>query len=162
MALCSATRHDGQACAALALAGSALCFFHSTDAEHKRQRQRGRRAGGISRSHRAATLPADALLRPLTSVAEVLVLLEEAANAVRLGGLEQRLANCVGYLWSIALNGLAQIPAPESPVSVCFVVHEPVPCPECKTATGRECGRCQGLGYGHSDAGVERRQSTMK
>ena len=34
-----------------------------------------------------------------------------------------------------------------STASVSFVVHAPVPCPACKTVTGKECGQCQGLGY---------------
>ena len=111
------------------------------------ERHRARKRGGIARSHRAATLPADAPDHLLTSVADVLSLLEETANAVRRGELETRLANCIGYLGSIALNGLAQIPAPENRVSVEFCVHAPVPCPACKTTTGLECGQCQGLGY---------------
>jgi hypothetical protein len=92
-------------------------------------------------------LPVDAPLRPLTSVVGGLVLLEEAANAVRVGALEPRVANCVGYLCSVALNGLAQIPAPGSPVSVSFEVYAPVPCQECNTTTGKERLQCQGMGY---------------
>jgi hypothetical protein len=48
---------------------------------------------------------------------------------------------------SVALNGLSQIPAAESPVSVQFCVHALVPCPECKTETARECEQCSGMGY---------------
>jgi hypothetical protein len=47
----------------------------------------------------------------------------------------------------VALNGLAQIPAPESPVSVSFVVNAPVPCLACRTESGKECGQCQGMGW---------------
>jgi hypothetical protein len=136
----------GQPCAAQALAGSAQCFFHSTDAEHKRQRRRGRRTDGVARRHRAAALPPSTPDPPLTSVADILSLPEEAANAVRLGALEPRQANRVGYLCSVALNGLSQIPAPKSRVSVSFIVHSPVPCPECKTETGNQCFQCQGWG----------------
>jgi hypothetical protein len=93
------------------------------------------------------TLPAGTPDHPLTSVADVLSLLEQTANAVRRGELEPRLANCLAYISTVALNALSQIPAPESQVSVSFVVHSPVPCPECNTVTGKECGQCQGLGF---------------
>ena len=63
---------------------------------------RARKRGGISRTSRRATLSADAPHRALGTVADVLSLLEEAANEVRTGGLEPKLANCVGYLCSVA------------------------------------------------------------
>ncbi len=150
MALCSATRHDGQPCATQALAGSDRCFFHSTNAEHKRQRQRGRTRGGIARSHRAATLPAGTPDHPLTSVSDVLSLLEETANAVRRGELEPRLANCLAYISTVALNGLAQIPAPGTASIVQFVCVEPggtATCPSCqegKNPDGTDCIACGG------------------
>jgi hypothetical protein len=124
--------------------GKRPVLFHSTDAEHKRQRRRGRRTGGVARCHRA--LPPSTPDHPLTSVADILSLLEEAANAVRLGALEPRQANRVGYLCSVALNGLSQILAPKSRVSVSFIVHSPVPCPACKIETGNQCFQCQGWG----------------
>jgi len=111
--------------------------------EHHRARKRG----GIARSHRAATPPEGTPDHPLTSVADVLSLLEQTANAVRRGELEPGLANCLAYISTVALNGLAQIPAPGSPVSVSFEVYAPVPCPECNTTTGKECLQCQGMGY---------------
>jgi hypothetical protein len=46
----------------------------------------------------AATLPADAPIKPLASVADVPNLLEATANEVRRWQLETRLAICVGYL----------------------------------------------------------------
>jgi len=93
------------------------------------------------------TLPADAPMQPLTSVPDVLSLLETTANEVRRGQLETRLANCVGYLCSVALNGLAQRPNPDAPVSVSFIVQAPIPCPVCKTETGKQCEHCYGMGY---------------
>ncbi len=90
-------------------------FFHSTNAQHKRQRERGRRAGGIARSHCAATLPADLPIKPLACVADVLNLLHATAHEVRCRQLETRTANCVGYLCSVALNGLSQIPTTGEP-----------------------------------------------
>ena len=91
-------------------------------------------------------------MRPLTSVTDVLVLLEVAANAGRLGALEPRLANCVGYLCSVALNGLAQIPARGSNSVVQFICVPPsgiATCPSCqegKNADESNCIACQGTG----------------
>src|SRR5947209_11859549 len=85
---------------------------------------RARKRGGIARTSRRATLSADAPHRALGTVADVLSLLEEAANEVRTGGLEPKLANCVGYLCSVALNGLAQVPSRTSSV-VQFLVVPP-------------------------------------
>ena len=113
----------------------------------RQERHSARRRGGIARTSHKLTLPPDAPRLPLASIADVLTLLEATANEVRRGQLETRLANCVGYLCSVALNGLAQIPGPHSPVSVSFVVQAPMPCPICKTETGKACAQCQGMGY---------------
>ena len=142
---CEFVKPSGTRCRAAARTASSHCWFHGPMLA--RERLRARKRGGIARSHRAVTLPANAPIKPLACVADVLNLLEATAHEVRSGQLETRFANCVGYLCSVALNGLSQIPAPESPVSVSFVVHTPVPCPECNTTTGRECVQCQGLGY---------------
>src|SRR5438128_2518386 len=109
---------------------------------------RARKRGGISRTSRRATLSADAPHRALGTVADVLSLLEEAANEVRTGGLEPKLANCVGYLCSVALNGLAQVPSTKSSV-VQFLVVPPsgiAECPSCqkgKNSNGSECIACE-------------------
>jgi len=142
---CEFVKANGSRCRANARTESAHCWFHAP--ELSRERHLARKRGGIARTSHRATLPADAPLRPIASVADVLSLLEEAANAVRMGKLEPKLANCVGYLCSVALNGLAQIPEPHSPVSVSFVVQAPMPCPICKTETGKACAQCQGMGY---------------
>jgi hypothetical protein len=142
---CEFVKPNGTRCRAAARTAYSFCWFH--DPSLARERLRARKRGGIARSHRAVTLPSGTPDHPLTSVADVLSLLEQTANAVRRGELEPRLANCLAYISTVALNGLGQIPAPGSPVSVSFVVHSPVPCPECKTATGKECGQCQGMGY---------------
>jgi hypothetical protein len=100
--------------------------------------------GGIARSHRAATLPAGTPDQPLESVADVLSLLEKTANAVRRGELEPRLANCLAYISTVALNGLSQC-APSGTASVVqFLVVPPsgiAPCPSCQE--GKDFGRNQ-------------------
>jgi hypothetical protein len=142
---CEFVKASGVRCRAAARTASSHCWFH--DPSLARERQRARKRGGITRSHRAVTLPTDTLIRPLTSVADVLNLLEATAHEVRSGQLETRTANCVGYLCSVALNGLGQIPAQENPVRVSFEVFAPVPCPECNSEIGRQCSQCQGMGY---------------
>src|SRR5438128_3921967 len=47
----------------------------------------------------------------------------------------------------IRARGAPELGGSTAPASVCFVVHAPVPCPSCKTETGKECGQCQGMGY---------------
>jgi hypothetical protein len=139
---CEFVKSSGSRCRAAARTGTTHCWFH----EPSLTRERPRKRGGIARSHRAVTLPADAPLRPLASLADVLVLLEEATNAVRLGALEPRLANCVGYLCSIAVSALSQGTS-SGAGSVSFVVVGPVPCPQCKTERGKECTECHGMGW---------------
>jgi hypothetical protein len=142
---CEFEKKDGSRCRANTRSSSSYCFFH--DPSVSRERHSARRRGGIARTSQKLTLPADTPHKALASVTDVLSLLEATANEVRRGQLETRLANCVGYLCSVALNGLAQIPGPDSPVSVSFVVQAPMPCPICKTETGKACAQCQGMGY---------------
>jgi hypothetical protein len=146
---CEFVKPSGVRCPANARAAAAQCWFH--DPSLARERHRARTRGGIARSHRAATLPVDAPLKPLANVADVLNLLEATANEVRRGQLETRLANCVGYLCSVALNGLAQVPSSTSSV-VQFLVVPPsgiAECPSCqkgRNADGSECIACAGTG----------------
>jgi hypothetical protein len=120
-ATCEYTKADGTKCRATVRTDSQFCWFH--DPTLAEQRQLARRRGGIARSRRAV-LPPHTPLRPLASVADVLCLLEEAANAVRVGALEPRLGNCIGYLCSVALNGLALAPTP-SGTTVNFIIESP-------------------------------------
>jgi hypothetical protein len=147
---CEFIRPGGTRCRAPARTASSHCWFH--DPSLARERLRARKRGGIARSHRAATLPADTPDHPLTSVPEVLSLLQQTANAVRRGELEPRLANCLAYISTVALNGLSQC-APSSQASVVqFLVVPPsgiAPCPSCengKNPDGTDCAACRGTG----------------
>ena len=111
---CEFVKPNGVRCRANARTAAAQCWFH--DPTLTRERHRARKRGGIARTSRRATLSADAPHRALGTVADVLGLLEATANEVRRGQLETRLANCVGYLCSVALNGLAQVPSRTSSV----------------------------------------------
>src|ERR1043165_993101 len=79
-------------------------------------------------------------------------LLQQTANSVRRGELEARSANCIGYLGSIALNGLAQCAPASSGSIVQFVCVEPSgkatypSCQEGKNPDGTDCIACQGSG----------------
>jgi hypothetical protein len=147
---CEFVKASGTRCRAAARTASSHCWFHAPDLA--RERLRARKRGGIARSHRAVTLPADTPDQPLTSVSDVLHLLEQAANAVRRGELEPRLANCLAYISTVALNGLAQTPAPGAVSIVQFVCVPPsgvATCPSCqegKNPDGSDCVACGGTG----------------
>src|SRR5437870_7780375 len=146
---CEFVKPNGVRCRANARTTAAHCWFH--DPSLTRERHRARKRGGIARTSRRATLSADAPHRALGTVADVLGLLEATANEVRRGQLETRLANCVGYLCSVALNGLAQVPSRTSSV-VQFLVVPPsgiAECPSCqkgKNSDGSDCIACAGTG----------------
>jgi hypothetical protein len=147
---CQFVKPSGTRCRAAARTASSWCWFH--DPSLTRERLRARKRGGIARSHRAATLPAGTPDHPLTSVTDVLSLLEQTANAVRRGELEPRVANCLAYISTVALNGLSQC-APLAAASVVqFLVVPPsgiATCPSCqagKNPDGTNCIACQGTG----------------
>jgi hypothetical protein len=84
------------------MADSGFCFFH--DPHLAKQRTEARRAGG--RGHRAATMPANTAHLPLTNVAEVVALLGDTINMTRVGQLDPRVANSIGYISGILLKAL--------------------------------------------------------
>jgi hypothetical protein len=141
---CSSVLLGRHRCRANTRSGFAFCYFH--DPSISRERHLPRKRVAIGRSSHKLVL-SDAASQPLSSVPDVLSQLETTANEVRRGQLETRLANCMGYLCSVALNGLAQMPKPDAPVAVSFIVQQPVPCPQCKAEAGKECADCHGMGY---------------
>jgi hypothetical protein len=80
-----------------------FCFTH--DPESHRERQAACRAGGRTRSQRAAVLPEAADVK-FEAIADVVNLLAETTSQVRRGEVDVRVANAVGYLGSIALRAL--------------------------------------------------------
>lgn len=113
MTTCKATRRDGEPCKAQAGEGSDFCFFHDP-ARRDAARQVQKRGG---QTGKAATLaPTD--LKPWRGVAgEVTVLrspslpdlvnlLGDTIDDVRVGRLDPRVANSVGYLAGIILKAL--------------------------------------------------------
>jgi hypothetical protein len=100
---CQATTKAGSQCAAPAVCGGVYCALHS---DPERAAQLGRKGGRKNRRFPSATqeLPE----RPLRSVREVTELLGETINQVRVGRLDPRVANTVGYLATATLKALQQ------------------------------------------------------
>jgi hypothetical protein len=101
---CAHTRTDGTRCRATARRGRTVCLFH--DPELAAQRAEGRKRGGVVRSAKAATLPADAGDLPLRTVADVVDALTATFNQVRTGRLDARVGNCLGVLAGVILKAL--------------------------------------------------------
>lgn len=108
-ARCQAPKADGSPCQATPLSGSRFCFFH--DPDRANERQAGRQAGG--RTGRAATLPTDSEFMDIKTSADVVVLLSDTINRVRVGEIDPRVGNCVGYLAGVVMKALEQGEAEE-------------------------------------------------
>jgi hypothetical protein len=103
---------NGTRCKANARTNDRFCFFHSPHTV--RARNKARRAGGIARSRRVNVLSADGSHKPLRNATEIAEFLSETINEVRVGHLDPRVANAVGYLASVHLKALEQGPIQES------------------------------------------------
>ena len=101
---CGHTKDDGTPCRAVRVHGSEFCFFH--DPARAAQRAAARRTGG--QHGRAAVLPADTPARAVKTAADVIDLLSETINQVRVGAVDPRVGNCVGYLAGIILKAVEQ------------------------------------------------------
>jgi hypothetical protein len=106
MSKCQFQKPKGKTCRANAQAGRPYCVFH--DPARAADVQTARRAGGISRSRRAAVLPSDTPDRPLGNAKDVSALLAESINQLRRGQLDPRVGNAMGYLTGILLHSLEQ------------------------------------------------------
>jgi hypothetical protein len=84
------------------MANAEFCYFHNPKVSI--ERTEARRAGG--RGNRAAVLPKDTPPVPLGSLQDVVSLLSETINEVRLGQLDPRAANSIGYLSTVLLKAL--------------------------------------------------------
>ena len=109
MAKCRATRKDGDPCRAEAQSRSDFCFFH--DPEKEVERHDAKVAGG--NTGKLATLPA---VKPWRGVAgevdvlkavspvELVDLLCNTIDDVRIGAIDPKVANAVGYLAGIIVK----------------------------------------------------------
>ena len=100
---CQATNARGEPCGAYAVKGSAFCFWHSP--ERALDRKEASAAGGRSRHGRALSTVAGEPVH-LSSLGDVVSLLEQAvSDALCLENSIQR-ARCLGYLAGIAARAL--------------------------------------------------------
>ena len=101
---CRHIKDDGRPCRAVRLHGSDYCFFH--DPTKAAERTAARRTGGLH--GRAAVLPPDTPSRSVKTAADVIDLLSETINQVRVRAVDPRVGNCVGYLAGIILKAVEQ------------------------------------------------------
>jgi hypothetical protein len=98
---------NGKRCKSYPRTNDRFCFFHSPDTIHARKK--AQRAGGIARSLRVNVLPEDGSHKPLRNATEVAEFLSETINEVRVGHLDPRVANAVGYLASVHWKALDRV-----------------------------------------------------
>lgn len=111
MAKCRATRKDGSPCRGDALAGGDYCAFHAP--EKAASFQNGRVEGG--KAGKLATLPPSAIkpwrgqpgdvdvMQSVTPV-ELVNLLCQTIDDVRMGAVDPKVANSVGYLAGVIVK----------------------------------------------------------
>lgn len=107
MATCKAKTKTGSPCKATAQAGSDFCFFH--DPTKTKERQASKVKGG--KSGKLATLAAvkpwrgqEVAVLQSPDVEELVALLADTIDDVRIGAIDPRIANSVGYLAGIILK----------------------------------------------------------
>src|SRR5438874_930291 len=97
---------SGKRCKAYARISDRFCFFHSP--QTAQARKTAQRVGGIQRSRKTYFLPMDSSDKELRNAVEVCKFLGETINQARVGKLDPRVANSVGYLASVLLHALDQ------------------------------------------------------
>ena len=102
---------NGKRCKSYPRTNDRFCFFHSPETVHARNK--ARRAGGIARSGKAQVPPTDGPPKQLRDATEVSEFLSETINQVRVGKIDPRVANAIGYLASVHLKALEQGPMQE-------------------------------------------------
>ena len=101
---CQHVKGDGTQCRARKVRASDYCFFH--DPARAAERAAARQAGG--RKGKAPVLPPETPLRPVRTAGDVIELLGETIHQVRVGTLDPRVGNCIGYLSGIVLKATEQ------------------------------------------------------
>lgn len=101
---CKATNRRGEPCAAYACKDSDYCYWH--DPDKAAERKAARRKGGLARHGRSIGVTGDPEPVAISSVADVVRLLEQAVNDVlRLENSIQR-ARAIGYLAGVIVKAL--------------------------------------------------------
>ena len=109
MAKCRATRKDGDPCRAEAQSGRPYCFFHdpAKGEEIRDAKIKGGQAGKLATL--AAVKPwlgtaGDVAVLKTVSPVELIDLLCDTIDDVRLGAIDPKVANAVGYLAGIVVK----------------------------------------------------------
>jgi hypothetical protein len=97
---CTQVKPDGVRCAATALTGSTLCFFHDPAAAEERAAA-SKRGGEKSRT---AVLPPETPDFPLNNAGDAAALLGRTINLLLRGQLDPKIANAAGYLLGIKIK----------------------------------------------------------
>lgn len=94
-----------EGCGAYAMTDDVYCFCHSP---HKvKERAEARMKGGIESLRESGKFKVlEASNIEIKTSADVLALLSETINQVRMGQLEVKTSNCVGYLCGVVLQAL--------------------------------------------------------
>jgi len=105
---CSQIKASGKRCKAKRIIGSKYCFWH--DPNKKKDQVAARKKGGKNRCfpETAFTLPSNAPAVTIESARDIVKLLSESINQVRLGELNYKLANSMNYMCSTILKALEQ------------------------------------------------------
>lgn len=113
MTTCKATRRDGEPCKAQAGEGSDFCFFHdpARATEARQVQKRGGQTGKAATLDTTAMKPWRGQAGEVTvlrspSVPDLVNLLGDTIDDVRVGRLDPKVANSVGYLAGIILKAL--------------------------------------------------------
>jgi hypothetical protein len=109
MAQCNATRKDGQPCGAEAQVGRAVCFFHDPDRSGDRKDAQSR--GGSAKNTLQVVRPwrgregeVTVIKSPTTE--EIVSLIADTIDEVKVGAIDPKIANAVGYLSGVLLKAL--------------------------------------------------------
>jgi hypothetical protein len=97
---CNAKTADGKVCNSSALLGSVFCFFH--DPTKSAERREAQALGG--RQNRTRVLGLTEPQVTLRDCGDVVALVSETINQVRMGVIDPRVANSVGYLANVLIK----------------------------------------------------------
>lgn len=91
---CKAKNKQGKQCGAYAMSGNEYCYLHNPNITDKEKRAVKVKGGQANRAIITKPLPPIEIKAPQ----DVVGLLANTINQVRAGGLDVRIANCIGVL----------------------------------------------------------------
>lgn len=100
---CKHIKNNGDQCRAPRTRGGEYCFWH--DPSKAAERAAAQRTGGLN-NNRSAVLPPDTANLAVGTAEEVVGLLGVTIDQVRVGLLDARVANTIGYLSGVLLRAL--------------------------------------------------------